>query len=435
MSPATPAAPPDRPRADLSRLRIEREENPPPRRGGRAAWLGAAVLAAAAVVYLLTTDVLPFRRPQVEVARTRVTESGGGAAAGGAATGSAVLSASGYVVARVRAAVAPEVTGRLVELDVDVGSRVKRGDLIGRLADADLVAQVKQATAAIASSDAMITEERARRDDLRREADRQKQLFAQGLTSQAARDAAITGADAADARVATAEANLETSRATLGVVQAQLAKTSIRAPFDGTVLEKNAELGEIVGPAFGGSSATGGGVPVVTMADLASVEVEVDVNETYIRRVTPEMRAEIVLDAYPSHAYAGAVRQIVPTADRQKATVRVKVRFDQTDEHVLPEMGARVSFLAAAPAASSGSAARAAQVWVPHDAVRRDTSGTVVWVLRGDRVAVQKVDVGPQVGADVQILAGLGLGERVVVGEAPPARPGQRVRAHEGGTS
>ncbi len=134
--------------------------------------------------------------------------------------------------------------------------------------------------------------------------------------------------------------------ASLNVVRAQIEKMRIRAPFDGTVLEKNAELGEIVGPAFGGSSSSGGGVPVVTMADLASVEVEVDVNETYVRRVTPGMPAEITLDAYPDQTYEGSVRQIVPTADRQRATVQVKVAFAKPDARVLPEMGARVSFLA-----------------------------------------------------------------------------------------
>jgi RND family efflux transporter MFP subunit len=390
--------------------------------------MGVALAAAAAALAFLVfaTDLLPFRRPEVRVALARAAETGG------AENGAPVLSASGYVVARVRAAVAPEVTGRLVALEVDVGDRVKRGDLLGRLADEDLVAREREASAVIASAEAILAEESTRRDDLRREAERQEKLLAGGLTSPATRDAAATAASAADARVATAAAQLETARAALGVVRAELSKTRIRAPFDGTVLEKNAELGEVVGPAFGGSSSSGGGVPVVTMADLSSVEVEVDVNETYIQRVAPDMRAEIVLDAYPEETYAGAVRQIVPTADRQRATVRVKVRFDAPDGRVLPEMGVRVSFLSAPSA--SGETARAVQVWVPRDAVRREEGETVVWILRGDRIVVQKVSVGPQVGGDVQILAGLGPGERVVVGE-PAARPGQRVRWRPGGSA
>jgi RND family efflux transporter MFP subunit len=196
----------------------------------------------------------------------------------------------------------------------------------------------------------------------------------------------------------------------------------IRAPFDGTVLEKNAELGEIVGPTFG---AVGGGAPVVTMADLASVEVEVDVNEAYLGRVAAGMKAAIALDAYPGVSFAGAIRQIVPTADRQKATVLVKVSFDAVDERILPEMGARVSFLAAVERGAGG--ARAVQVWIPSDAVRRFDGETVVFVVRGDRVVTEAVQVGPPVGADVQILSGLGPGERVVVGETA-VRNNQRVR-------
>lgn len=429
MSGAPPAASPDRPRGDLSRLRIDREAKvrSPRRRGVAIAGAAGAVAVLAAVVF--TTDVLSFRRPEVQVALARAAETGGTSTGGGAP----VLSASGYVVARIRAAVAPEVTGRLVALAVDVGDRIKRGDLIGRLADEDLVARDQEAVATIASAEAVIAEEVARRDDLRREAKRQEELFAKGLSAEAKHDAASTAATAADARVATAQAQLQTSRATLNVVRAQLARTKIRAPFDGTILEKNAELGEVVGPSFGGSQSAGGGVPVVTMADLASVEVEVDVNETYIQRVAPDMRADIVLDAYPDHNYAGAVRQIVPTADRQRATVRVKVRFEEADERVLPEMGARVSFLSAPRAEGDDSAARTVQVWVPRDAVRREKGDTVVWVLRGDRIVVEKVGVGPQVGGDVQILEGLGPGERVVVGENPAGQPGQRVRSRQGG--
>jgi RND family efflux transporter MFP subunit len=421
---------------DLARLRIDRSSADVGMGGGTGAprrrqrrsrllpWAIAALLAAA-LLALFSTDLLPFRRPLVAVARARATENGGGPQGG-----APILSASGYVVARVRAAVAPEVTGRLVELRVDVGDQVAKGALIGRLADEDLVARAREAEAVIAAAEAALVEETVRRDDLVREAVRQRELLARGLTSQSRHDAVATDAAAADARIASATARLETGRASLNVVRAQIEKMRIRAPFDGTVLEKNAELGEIVGPAFGGSAASGGGVPVVTMADLASTEVEVDVNETYIGRVTPDMPATITLDAYPDRSYPAAVRQIVPTADRQKATVQVKVAFRERDARVLPEMGARVSFLSPAPAA--GGVERSVQVWVPREALRHDAQdGTAVYLLREDRVVSTPVEVGPQVGGDVQILSGVGPGERVVVGNEPAVAPGQRVRVRE----
>ncbi len=409
---------------DLTRLRIDRSgEQPAPRRRrrGRLASIALVAVIPVAGAAVLSTDILPFRRPVVDVALARATEGEG---TGG--SGASILSASGYVVARVRAAVAPEVTGRLVELRVDVGNEVKRGAIIGRLADEDLLARARQAEAEIAAAEAALAEEQVRRDDLEREAGRQRELLKRGLTSEARHDAAQTEAAAAAARIASAAARIETGRASLNVIRAQIEKMKIRAPFDGTVLEKNAELGEVVGPTFGGSASSGGGVPVVTMADLASVEVEVDINESYIRRVTPGMPAEVVLDAYPDHVYGAAVRQIVPTADRQKATVQVKVAFSERDERVLPEMGARVTFRA--PAAGDGGE-RQVQVWVPRDALRRANNETAVFVLRGDRVVVEKVEVGPQIGGDVQILSGLGPGERVVVGNEADIAPGQRVRA------
>ncbi|HWN82858.1 MAG TPA: efflux RND transporter periplasmic adaptor subunit, partial [Candidatus Udaeobacter sp.] len=286
----------------------------------------------------------------------------------------------------------------------------------------------KQAVAEVAAADATLNEVGAQRDDLRREAARQRELLARGLTSQSIHDAAQTAATVAEARIASANARLETTRASLNVVRAQLEKMRIRAPFDGTVLEKNAELGEIVGPAFGGSTSSGGGVPVVTMADLKSVEVEVDVNETYIRRVAPGMKAQITLDAYPDQVYEGEIRQIVPTADRQRATVQVKVSFSRPDERVLPEMGARVSFLAPPAPAGQSAAERTLQVWVPEQAIRRTQDQMTVYLLRGDRVAEVPVEIGPQLGSDVQILKGLGPGERVVLGDTKGVAPGKRVR-------
>jgi RND family efflux transporter MFP subunit len=281
-------------------VRLDRDTPRRVRRRPRGLSLGLSVATVAALLVLLAGDALPVRRPAVTVVPTRAMETGAGGAGG-----APVLSASGYVVARIRASVAPEITGRLVELRVDVGSRVRRGELLGRLADEDLVARAAEAEATIASSEAALAEAITVARDLRREAGRQRDLLAQALTSQARHDAALAAADAAEARAKTAEGRLGTTRAGLEVARAQLEKMRIRAPFDGTVLEKNAELGEVVGPSFA-ASMSGGGAPVVTLADLASVEVEVDVNEAYIQRVTPGMPARITLDAYPDREYAGS---------------------------------------------------------------------------------------------------------------------------------
>jgi RND family efflux transporter MFP subunit len=224
--------------------------------------MAALVLVAASAFLFLAGDLVPFRRPLVRAVPTRTVETGADAA-----SGVPVLSASGYVVARVRAAVAPEVTGRLVELNVDVGSTVRRGDLLGRLADEDLLAREREAVAAVASARAELEEARTVRDDLRREAERQRSLLAQSLTAPAKQDAAIAAADAADARVESSESRVGFAEASVGVARAQLEKMRIRAPFDGTVLEKNAELGEIVGPTFG---AVGGGAPALSRFSRSS---------------------------------------------------------------------------------------------------------------------------------------------------------------------
>ena len=398
--------------ADLSGLTIDRESLPPAGRGSRP-WpliLGIlAVLLAAALVLrpLLASKVFP-----VTVARA---EAIGGAPGAGA---SEVLTASGYIVARQRASVSTEIAGRLEALYVSEGSRVTKGQVLGVLRNQDQRAAVESAKAALASAEAANTEARATARESALELKRVRELLARGLVSQAEFDQVEARDAVSRARVESAAAAAQSARAGLDQAKIAYEKTFIRAPFAGAVLRKEAEVGEIVSPIPSSGGLTRGAI--ATMANLASLEVEVDVNEGYVARVREGMRAEITLDAYPSERYPGHARQIVPTADRQKATVQIKVSFDSLDARVLPEMGAKVSFLADPAAASgAGSASTAAVVWIPRAAVREREGRAVIYVVEGDRARERGVSPRP-LGADrVSVSGGLAAGEAVVV-EAPP---------------
>ncbi|HYR69490.1 MAG TPA: efflux RND transporter periplasmic adaptor subunit, partial [Candidatus Dormibacteraeota bacterium] len=237
------------------------------------------------------------------------------------------------------------------------------------------------------------------------------------LVSSQDAEIARSRAEQAAARASSAQARIEAADAALRYAQATLENTYIRAPFTGTVLRKEAEVGEVVAPSVGGGLTRGA---VVTMADLGSLEVEVDVNEGYVARARQGMRAEITLDAYPSERYPGHARQIVPTADRQKATVQIKVSFDSLDARVLPEMGAKVTFLAdPAPSTSAGGAAAPAVVWIPRAAVRDREGRAVIYVVEGDRARERAISPRPLGPDRVSVSGGLAAGEAVVV-EAPP---------------
>ena len=207
--------------------------------------------------------------------------------------------------------------------------------------------------------------------------------------------------------------------------EASLENTLIRAPFTGTVLRKEAEVGEVVAPSVGGGLTRGA---VVTMADLTTLEVEVDVNEAYIARVKREQEARITLDAYPDTSFRGAVRQVVPTADRQRATVQVKVAITDRDPRILPEMGARVDFMEPEPPAGVSEKASAPRIRIPADAVKQQNGQSIVWLVRAGRLQARTVDAGPVSAGFREIRSGLSGGELIVVNAADDAKDGQRVR-------
>jgi len=399
---------------DLSKLRIDRDQPSPglTRALRRALWFAgvALVFSGGLWAWLRRGNAVP-----VDV----VTASLDGGSGGGAGAVSVV--ANGYVVARTKAAVSAKIPGRLA---VSEGSEVRKGAVIARLDNADYVAAVEQANAQLASARATLTELAADRDELQREFVRTRDLRVQNPNLVSAQDAegAESRARQGEARVHAQEARVDAAAAAVRFAQANLENTYVRAPFAGTVLRKEAEVGEVVAPSVGGGLTRGA---VVTMADLATLEVEVDVNEAYIARVKGGQRARITLDAYPDTAFRGSVRQVVPTADRQRATVQVKVSILDHDPRILPEMGAKVEFLEdAAPAATA-----ARRITVPAAAVRSENGRAVVWVVRNDRVERREVDAGPVSGNLREIRSGLSGGELLVVGGLESPRDGQRVRA------
>jgi RND family efflux transporter MFP subunit len=393
---------PTGPRPDLSALRLDDDERSVPRRRWPFLLLALAVLGVAAVLVVPRLE-LSILAPRVQTATVlRVTQ----------AEADTVLTATGYTYARTRAAVGARIIGRVVELPVDEGDRVRRGDLIAVLDSEDL-------RASLAQSEAQLLEQKARLADAEREARRQRELVAAQIVPQA-------DLDAAETQLEVARAVVNTQQARVDAVQAQLAYTVIRSPIDGVVIERNVEVGEMVAPGgFTSQQATGA---IVRLADPRSLEVEADVNESFISRLRPGQPASIRVDAVPDTAYTGKLRQIVPTADRQRAVVQVKVTIDDRDERLVPDMSCTVTFL------EEGSQARSAEteakLYLPSAAVLAQDGASVVLRVRDGRLEKVGVDVQPVEGGDgrVEVIRGLEAGDVVVVAPDPGLRDGQRVR-------
>ncbi len=409
---------------DLSKLRINRDALPQP---VRRAFKRNVILAAIALGLVVTVALVLRGGGAVPVQVVAATASTAGGTASG---GGAGVTANGYVVARTRASVSAKLPGRLAQLDVSEGSFVRRGDVIARLENADYQAAVAAAEADAASARATLIETESDRDQLRRDFQRQRDVRAQNpnLLSAQELESAESRLAQGDARVAAQTARVQSEDAGLRLARVNLENTYIRAPFTGTVLRKEAEVGEVVAPSVGGGLTRGA---VVTMADLSTLEVEVDVNEAYIARVRGGQPARIMLDAYPDTAFRGAVRQVVPTADRQRATVQVKVGIVDRDPRILPEMGARVDFLEPERSAAADAPAGAAgplRFRVPAAAVREQDGRAVVWLVRQGRLEPRAVQAGPVSGGFREIRSGLAGGELMLVGGVETPRAGMRVQ-------
>ena len=400
-------------------LRIERDQ-PRPRRsrgGGRwLVWLFVALglaLAIGAVVWFFVA------RPDLAPVETAVAKS---AWSQGAARGGSLLDASGFVVARREATVSAKIAGKVAEVLIQEGEHVSDGQVIARLDDSNAKAALDQSVAQAAAARASVQVAEVNLAGARSRYDRTKSLPHGVLSDQAVRDDQ-TAFDAATENLALAQRQYAVSQATVGVFRRAEDDTVVRAPFAGVVTATAAQPGEIVAPVAGGGFTRTG---ICTIVDMDSLEVEVDVAESFISRVTPGMPASVKLDAYPDWEIPARVITVIPTADRSKATVTVRVGFRVKDPRIVPEMGAHVAFLSPTPA---GGVAGDRAVVVPPDAVQTEEGGqSVVFLVADGRAERRPVRLGPRTSAGQIIAAGLAPGDVVAVEGADKLRDGSGVK-------
>lgn len=333
-----------------------------------------------------------------------------------------LLNASGYVVPQRKAAVAAKMTAQLVWLGVEEGSVVRAGEVIARLEDRDLKAARNQAQANLKAAHAQVAQARAELHDARLSFKRQKELLSAGFTAQADFDQAEARLRKDEAALAAAKSGAVAAAAALNAAEVNLDYTLIRAPFDGVVLTKDADVGDIVTPI--GAAATAKAA-VVTIADMSSLQVEADVSESNLEKAKVGEPCEIQLDAFPDKRFAGEVHMIVPTADRTKATVMVKVRFRKLDPRILPEMSARVAFLQHAVSPQE----KRPRLAVAKDAVVTRGGRNVVFRVEGNRATATPVTTGMELGNMVAITEGLKVGDKVILKPSGRIKNGSRVKA------
>jgi len=332
-----------------------------------------------------------------------------------------LLNASGYVVPQRKAAVAAKVTGRIIALFVEEGSRVKKDQIIARLEADDVAAQRDQAVANLEVSRQNLEQAKAELVDAKASFEREKSLLTQEFTTRAAFDAAEARSKKAMAAVSSAEASIRASTAALKAANVALDYTLIRAPFDAIVLTKNADIGDIVTPIGAAANAK---AAVVTIADLGSLQVEADVSESNLKEIKVGQPTEIQLDAVPDTRFKGEIHMIVPTADRTKATVMVKVKFLSIDQRILPEMSAKVAFLSR----EVSSDEQKPRLAVSQKALKQQNGTATVFLVKGSRVNEVKVTKGPQLGDIVEISDGLKAGEKIVINPPGNLKDGSRIK-------
>ena len=403
----------------LKQLRIDRGPDRPPRRRGRLLAI-LALLALVAGVGLW----LGWARLRPPVVQTTVAR----AAAPGGAAGS-VLDASGYVTARLQATVSAKITGKVTEVLIEEGMRVREGAVLARLDDTEARAGLGLAQAQLVAARSQLAEVRAQLEQAERDYVRQQGLYDRQLVSPQSLDAALAQRDMLRARLANVQEQIKVAQESLAVAQVQLDNTVIRAPFSGVVIAKSAQPGEMISPISAGGGFTRTGIG--TIVDMDSLEIQVDVNESYINRVTPGQPVEATLNAYPDWKIPGEVIAIIPTADRSKATVKVRIAIKTRDARIVPDMGVRVGFLES-KAAGAAPAPTVAGVLVPAEAVRPDGNDSIVFVVADNRkVQRRQVTLGPDVAGQRRVVSGLREGERVVLAPPPGLADGQAVRLGE----
>jgi RND family efflux transporter MFP subunit len=439
---------------DLASLRIDSSA----RAGGgrRGAWIALVAL----VVLLAGGGWLWSRRVEAaDVKTVTVTAQTGGAAAAGA-----VLNASGYVTARRRATVSSKVTGKVLEVFIEEGKEVRRGEILARLDDSQLRAALNVGQAQLEAARRGAAEDQAHLREAQLTLERRRQLLKEGVIGRAELDTSESQVESLKARISMAQQQVQVAESQVKAIQTDLNDMVVRAPFDGVAISKDAQPGEMISPVSAGGGFTRTGI--CTIVDMSSLEIEVDVSESYINRVRPAQPVEAVLDAYPEWRIPAHVITTVPSADRQKATVRVRIGFDGDtanerarvsprersgdrgvpaservggaggakppgqvlDPRILPDMGVKVSFLSEKPADTGAAAPPRPRLLVPKAAVRTDSGASVLFVVRDERVERRAVKVGVEDRGQVEIVSGINAGEKVVVEGPATLADGARVK-------
>ena len=414
---------------DLAALKIEHSD-----RGGGArtgVWVTVIVLVALVGVggwYWASK----LQAAEVKVAPVMAKSAG-------AIGGAAVLNASGYVTARRRATVSSKVTGKVMDVFIEEGQAVRQGQVLARLDDSQARAALAFSEAQVAAARKSAAQDQARLKEAELNLERRQRLMKEQVVGKAEVDAAQADVDALKASIAYAQEQIAVAETQVRMRRTELDDMVVRAPFSGIAISKDAQPGEMVSPVSAGGGFTRTGIG--TIVDMSSLEIEVDVNESYINRVRPGQKVEAMLDAYPDWRIPSRVITTVPTADRQKATVRVRIAFDPStgsgsppansrgeklDPRILPDMGVKVSFLR--DEETPRAAAAAPTVSVPKAALKTDGGSAIVFVLKDDRVERRAVRAGLETGDEVEVLSGLTPGERVVVDAPPQLKDGDRVR-------
>ncbi len=351
----------------------------------------------------------------------------------------AVLDASGYVTARRRATVSSKVTGKVIEIYVEEGQNVRQGQVLARLDDSQMRAQLAFAEAQLSASRKSFAEDQARLREAELNLGRRQRLLKEGVVGSAEVDTVQSEVESLKARIAYTQEQVLVAQAQVNLRKTDLDDMVVRAPFSGVAISKDAQPGEMISPVSAGGGFTRTGIG--TIVDMSSLEIEVDVNESFINRVRPAQKVVAVLDAYPDWQIPAHVITTVPSADRQKATVRVRIGFDSLsgpatgkaaaksappDPRILPDMGVKVSFLKEEQAVET--AAPVARVTVPKAAVRSVDGRTIVFVIKDDRVERRAIRAGTENGGKVEVLSGLSAGERVVIEGPDTLVDGERIK-------
>jgi RND family efflux transporter MFP subunit len=402
------------PKADLSSLRIHDGQRATGHAGKRIAYASAGL----GVIVLLGGAALAFRnqKPIVEVITAQKPDPG---------TALGILNASGYVTPRNRATIAAKITGRVTGVFFDEGTHVHKGQLLATLDDSDARRALDSAKADRDASQAAIADLQVQLRLAEIELHRAQELHKAGVQSQEQLDTASASADSLKAKIELAKQQVQAAEARIRESQQAVDNCVINAPYDGIVVSKDAQVGEMVSPVSAGGGFTRTGI--ATIVDMKSNEIEVDVNEAYIARVKDKQRVTAILDAYPTWEIPSHVRTVIPSADRQKATVKVRISFDKLDPRILPDMGIKVTFLSDEPVKKKDVAAPTIAALLPNEAVHDENGKKVVFLVKADKLERRAVSVGNTLGSQTEILSGISTGDTVVVKGPANLQDGQAV--------